>query len=240
MLAQYAIIGGDNLPPLLSQRKEFLKAAGLTAHSLSKPCTIKAVETCQELEQVLHVRFVAYRAAAKIPPSATSDIMGDEYDASSIIYCAKYGPDVIATMRVNISKSVEQKFPFEKYFGSCETLGISRHNSCEISRLAILPEFQGLDLFIGFVKVTIQMLVKLHFDTMFCVTTNRLAPMYQRIGAERVSEPVPHPILIDEVLNLYRIKTSSFLTGSNIAFEVWKKISEEAISHLIYHGFLRS
>src|SRR5262249_22604913 len=171
---------------------------------------------------------------------ATSEMMEDEYDASSIIYCAKYGPDAIATMRANLSKSERQKFPFEKYFGSCESLGISRHNSCEISRLAILPEFQGSDLFIGFVKVTIQMLVKLRLDTMFCVATNKLAPMYQRIGAERMSDSVRHPVLVDESLNLYRIKTSSFLTGSNMECEVWKKISEEAVSHLIYYGFLRS
>ena len=240
MLAQYAIIGGNNLPPHLSQRKELLMAAGLITRSLSKPCTIKAVETCQELEQILEVRFAAYKAVAKTPPDATSEMMEDEYDASSIIYCAKYGTDVIATMRVNISKSDGQKFPFEKYFGSCESLGIARHNSCEISRLAILPEFQGSDLFIGCVKVTVQMLVKLRLDAMFCVATNKLAPMYQRIGAERMSDPVRHPVLIDESLSLYRIKTSSFLTGSNMEFEVWKKISEEAISHLIYHGFLKS
>src|SRR5262249_37877104 len=195
MLAQYAIIGGDNLPPHLSQRKELLRTAGLSTRSLSKPCTIKVVETCQELQQILDVRFAAYKIAAKTPPGATSEMMEDEYDASSIIYCAKYGPDVIATMRVNISKSDRQKFPFEKYFGSCERLGISRHNSCEISRLAILPEFQGSDLFIGFVKVTIQMLVKMHLDTMFCVATNKLSPMYQRIGADRMSEPVQHPVL---------------------------------------------
>jgi N-acyl amino acid synthase FeeM len=240
MLAQYAIIGGDNLPPHLSQRKELLRAAGLTTRSLSKPCTIKVVETCQELEQILDVRHTAYKAAAKTSPGATSEMMADAYDASSIIYCAKYGPDVIATMRVNISKSDGQKFPFETYFGSCESLGISRHNACEISRLAILPEFQGSDLFIGFVKVTVQMLVKLCLDTMFCVTTTKLAPMYQRIGAERMSESVQHPVLRDESLNLYRIKTSSFLTGSNIELAVWKEISEEAIGHLIYHGFLRS
>jgi hypothetical protein len=240
MLAQYAIIGGDNLPPYLNQRKELLRAAGLTTHSLSKPCTIKVVETYQELEQIREVRFVAYKAAAKTPPGATSEMMEDEYDASSIIYCAKYGPDVIATMRVNISKSDEQKFPFETYFGSCESLAISRHNSCEISRLAILPEFQRSDLFTGFLKVITQMLVKLHLDTMFCVATNKLSLMYQRIGTERMSEPIRHPVLTDEFLNLYRIKTSSFLTGENMEFEVWKKISEEAISHLIYYGFLSS
>src|SRR5262249_12757913 len=93
MLCQYAILGGDNLPLHLSQRKELLRAAGLTTRSLSKPCTIKVVETCQELEQTLHVRFVAYKAAAKIPADATSEMMEDEYDASSIIYCAKYGSD---------------------------------------------------------------------------------------------------------------------------------------------------
>jgi hypothetical protein len=240
MLAQYAIIGGDNLPSYLSQRKELLRAAGLTTRSLSKPCTIKVVETCQELEQILDVRFAAYKAAAKTPPGATSAMMEDEYDTSSILYCAKYGPDVIATMRANVSKNAGQQFPFEKYFGSCESLGMSRHNSCEISRLAILPEFQGSDLFIGFVKVTVQMLVQLHLDTMFCVATNKLAPMYQRIGAERISEPVRHPVLVDEFLNLYSINTSSFLTGSNMEFEVWKKISDEALSHLSYYGFLRS
>src|SRR5215470_11889601 len=218
MLAQYAIIGGDNLPPHLRQRKELLRAAGLTTRSLSKPCTIKVVETRQELEQILDVRLVAYKAAAKIPADATNEMMEDEYDTSSIIYCAKYGSDVIATIRANISQSDGQKFPFERYFGSCESLGIARHNACEISRLAILPEFQGSDLFIGFVKVTVQMLVKLHLNTMLCVATNKLTPMYQRIGAERMSDPVQHPVLIDESLNLYRIKTSSFLTGSNIKF----------------------
>jgi hypothetical protein len=85
-----------------------------------------------------------------------------------------------------------------------------------------------------------QMLVKLQLDTMFCVTTSKLAPMYQRIGAERLSEPVRHPVLIDESLNLYRIKTSSFLTGSNMEFDIWKKISEQTMHYLSYHGFLRS
>ena len=75
--------------------------------------------------------------------------------------------------------------------------------------MAILPDFQGSDLFIGFGKVIVQILVKLRLDTMFCVTTNKLAPMYQRVGAERMSDPVRHPILADESLNLYRIKTSS-------------------------------
>ncbi|HEY1247408.1 MAG TPA: hypothetical protein VGE97_00330 [Nitrososphaera sp.] len=240
MLAQYAIIGGENLPAHLSQRKALLKAAGLTTRSLSKPCTIKVVETRQELEQILDVRFAAYKAAAKTPPDATSEMMEDEYDTLSIIYCAKYGPDVIATMRANISKNEGQKFPFETYFGSCKSLEISRFTSCEISRLAILPEFQGSDLFIGFGKVIVQMLVKLCLDTMFCVTTNKLSPMYQRVGAERVAAPVRHPILANEFLNLYRIKTSSLLTGSNIEFEVWRKISEEAISHLTYYGFLKA
>jgi hypothetical protein len=240
MLAQYAIIGGDNLPPHLSQRKELLRAAGLTTRSLAKPCTIKVVETYQELEQIREVRFIAYQAAAKMPPGATSEMMEDEYDASSIIYCAKYGPNVIATMRVNISTREGQKFPFEQYFGSCESLGISRHDSCEISRLAILPAFQKSDLFIGFLKIITPMLVKLRLDTMYCMATNKLSLMYQRIGTERMAEPVRHPVLADEFLNLYRIKTSSFLTGANMEFDVWKKISEEAISYLIYHGFLES
>ena len=186
MLAQYAIIGGDNLPPYLSQRKELLRAAGLTTRSLSKPCTIKVVETCQELEQILDVRFAAYKAAAKTPPGATSEMMEDEYDASSIIYCAKYGSDVIATIRANLSTSDRQTFPFEQHFGSCEMLGIARHNACEISRLAILPEFQGSDLFIGFMKVIGQMLVKLGLDIVFCVATNMLSPMYRRMGGENI------------------------------------------------------
>ena len=240
MLAQYAILGGDDLPPHSSQRKELLRAAGLTTRSLLKPCTIKVAETRQELEQILEVRFVTYKAAAKTPPGATSAMMQDKYDASSIIYCAKYGPDVIATMRVNICKDDGQEFPFETYFGSCESLGILRNKCCEISRLGVLPEFQGSDLFIGFVKVSVQMLVKLGLDEMFCVATNKLSPMYQKIGAERVSDPVRHPVLDNEFLTLHRIKTASFLTGSNMKFEIWKKISEEAISHLIYHGFLRS
>jgi hypothetical protein len=240
MLAQYAILGGDDLPPHISQRKELLKAAGLTTRSLSKPCTMKVAETRQEFEQILEVRFIAYKAAAKTPHGVTSAMMQDEYDASSIIYCAKYGPDVIATMRINISKHDGPKFPFETYFGSCEGLGILRNQSCEISRLAFLPEFQGSDLFIGLGKVIVQMLVKLGLDEMFCVTTNKLSPMYQKVGAERVSNSVRHPVLDNEFLTLYRIKTSSLLTGSNIKFEVWRKISEEAISHLIYHGFLTS
>jgi len=95
-------------------------------------------------------------------------------------------------------------------------------------------------LFIGFVKVTVQMLVKLGLDEMFCVATNKLSPMYQKIGAERVSDSVRHPVLANEFLTLHRIKTAWFLTGSNMKCEIWQKISEEAISHLIYHGFLKS
>jgi hypothetical protein len=239
MLAQYAIIGGDNLPLHMSQRKECLRAAGLTTRALTKPCTIKVAETRQELEQILEVRFAAYKAAAKTPPDATSDMMEDEYDASAIIYCAKYGPDVIATTRANVCQNDGQRFPFEHYFGSCESLGLARHQACEFSRLAVLPAFQGSDLFIGFIKVIVQMLVKLGLDTMFFTATNKLSPMYQRIGGERISPSIPHPVLEDECLTLHRIKTSTLLTGANMEVQVWKKIAEEAMDHLTYYGFLR-
>ena len=240
MLAQYAILGGEDLPPQLSQRKALLKAAGLTTRALAKPCTIKVAETPQEFAQILQVRLAAYQAAAKTPRGATTAMMQDEYDDSSILYCAKHGADVIATMRVNLCKHGGQTLPFEKYFGSCESLGIARHTSCEISKLAILPEFQGSDLFVGFVKVTVQILVQLALDDLFCVATNKLSPLYQKIGGERLGTPVRHPVLRHEGLTLHRIKTVSLVTGSHMDFDVWKKISAEALSHLTYHGFLSS
>jgi hypothetical protein len=228
MLAQYAIIGGDDLPPNISQRKELLKTAGLATRALSKPCTIKVAETYQELEQILEVRFHAYKAVAETmtldetngssaykaaAKGATSDIMEDAYDTSSIIYCAKYGSDVIATMRVNMSTSAGQTFPFEEFFGSCENLGITRHNACEISKLAILPEFQGSDLFLGFMKIIGQTLVKMGLDVMFCIAISKFSPMYERMGFERMLEPIKHPALVNEYLNLYSMKTSAFLRG---------------------------
>ena len=143
----------------------------------------------------------------KTPPDATSEMMEDEYDASSLIYCAKYGPDVIATMRANISKSDGQKFPFEKYFGSCESLGISRHNSCEISRLAILPEFQGSDLFIGFVKVTSADVSKAGPGYyVLCCYQQALTHVPAYWCRKDIQSPVRHPVLTDESLSLYQNK----------------------------------
>lgn len=239
-LAQYAILGGDDLPPELSHRHTLLRTAGFTTRALAKPCTIKVVETRREFEQVLVVRLAAYQAAAKTLPGTTSAMMQDDYDVSALIYCAKYGRDVLATMRANLAQPAGAGFPFEQCFGPCEQLGLERSQVCEISRLAILPAFQGSDLFLGFVKVTLQLLVHLGLDAVVCMATHKLAPMYQKLGGEKLAEPVPHPVVEDEYLNLFRIKTSTLLTGEQMDCPMWQHVAADTMSYFLTHGFLQS
>ncbi len=239
-LAQYAILGGDEGSLALSQRHTLLRTAGFTTRALTKPCTIHLVETPRDFAQVLEVRLTAYQAAAKTLPGTTSAMMRDAYDPSALIYCAKYGRDVLATMRLNLSPTADHPLPFEQSFGPCEALGLARTQVCEISRLAILPDFQRSDLFLGFATVTLQLLVHLGLEAVVCMATPKLVPMYQKLGAIQLASPVRHPVVAHECLHLLRINTSTLLTGTPMDCPLWPSMAGNTLRALLEQGFVQA
>ena len=184
---------------------------------------------------ILKVRFESYKKAKKIDESVTSFLdMGDEYDDNSIILAAFLGTKIVGTIRIVFSKN-ESLFPFEKIFPFPQK--ITRDNLVEVSRLAILPEYQGSDiilkLFQGFAT---EYMSKKRYA--LCMATKKIAPYYTSIGAKRISEEKTHPVLLDESLTCYLFDVVSLEKGK-MSGTAWYLFAREVIDHMSKFGVTR-
>ena len=142
-----------------------------------------------EYQEILKLRWRAYRNEGKILEDTDVQGMKDDYDPRSLIYAVQIGKTVVATFRLVFAKRNED-LPFEKYF---EYEKIERFKNCprsqviEISRLAIDPIFQGSDILVTIIRnLVVELTIKVKVKYSACLATRDLAKYYTEIGRAHV------------------------------------------------------
>ena len=187
-----------------------------------------------EYQEILKLRWRAYRNEGKILEDTDVQGMKDDYDPRSLIYAVQIGKTVVATFRLVFAKRNED-LPFEKYF---EYEKIERFKNCprsqviEISRLAIDPIFQGSDILVTIIRnLVVELTIKVKVKYSACLATRDLAKYYTAFGAIPITDEVPHPNLKDGHLRLYYFDNENFFMKEMNSFG-WFKIARPTIKFL--------
>jgi hypothetical protein len=231
--AQYSMYGAVDTrskPPAMIKS---LEASGLSAKKIAKGFDISILDNPSDYAEILNVRLEAYREAGKTSTEMAED-MADEFDSRSILLCARAGGKVVGTVRL-VRSDGSQKFPFESLVEFPKNMS-SRKEFYEVSRLAIIPEFQGTDLVIALFKAVARE-VTISKTAALCLATMALRPLYIRMGASKISGEVPHPTVDSETLALFLLDTERFLGGKGMAALAWDFVVKDVFEDLMHFGF---
>jgi N-acyl-L-homoserine lactone synthetase len=239
-LAQFSMIGTSLSRAGPDQVRNLLAQAHLETKKLSQALRVEVVSSIDEYQKVLNVRWIAYRTASKIEDTTKPENMADEFDARSTILSAKYNGHTVATARLVRCLKLDDTFPCEKYFKLNSQIIKNRLEILEVSRLSVLPEFQGTDTLLLIFKKMIEFSLRSKVQLALCAATDSLLPTYKRIGWKQEAIGENHPVLKTERLNLLSITAEAMTRGKNIPATSWEIIAKETVNHLASFGCLEA
>jgi hypothetical protein len=238
-VARYAMVACHHQTVSANQYLTQLRTAKVSTRQIGHAVRIARVATREDLLEMLHVRFAAYQAAAKIPPGTTAYDMIDQYDTHALNYVARINGVTLATFRLVCSDSLAQHFPFEKYFAFPHDRVQSRQGVVEVCRLAILPEFQGTNLLHAIVQfVSVESAKERQYIAI--LATRSLRAMYKKIGAIELPGEVPHLQREDDPMALLLLSIDDYIHGRNMSKKVWESTYAKAVQHLVDFGFVEA
>lgn len=235
-VARFALIGGENdsQPPEIYARK--LKELDFPLKSVGSVTKLVRVSSKKHYDEMLRVRFDSYKAASKVVDGWDYADMSDSYDEHSYNYIAIANGISIATFRLTVCRGKSERFPFEEMEPFDEQrIGFKREDIFEVSKLAILPEFQNTDIVLSlFRKVGIEGLK--HKKALCMLSTKSLRSLYFRLGAKVISEEHPHPTVHGETLALLVLPVKNYMKGRRMSGISWELLPRFVVEHFNWLG----
>jgi predicted GNAT family N-acyltransferase len=233
LIGQFLIFGSKHqkLPP--AETLESLKRSGFSEKRISKGLKFEIVSSPNDYENLLQLRFLAYRAAGKTPPEATHSNMADEFDSRAVIIVAKANGTIFGTIRLVRCRNENDRFPFEAYFDTTTIFSEKeRFNSCEISRLAVHPDAKGTDIAANLVKRALNLTYRSNLEKIFVAASAELQKIYSTFGMLPITTSIPHPNLAGSTMCVLAVKPSETLVGKGISAHVWDYMVKDSALHL--------
>ncbi len=207
-----------------------LSDAGLLAKKIKQAVSYRTIECHADYESVLKLRFSGYGKHNKIRVGTTWKQQGEGLDREGVIVGGYLSGNLVCSMEVRFGNDT---IPLrcEQLNGGQPIPGIDRNRIVEVNKLVIHPKLQGSDVVLGMMqRVHAIVITRGQFDVLLAAT-DQLAPLYQRIGAEKIGLRVPHPHLVDEYLNFMLVKREVYHDGLRFNPHAWNTIYQNIHEH---------
>ncbi len=190
---------------------------------LKQSLTYRVVSTEEEYREVLHLRYQGYGAKGKLDQRATIGSQGEGLPHEALIIGAYLAGTLVASMEVRFWDD-KQPFRTLDLIPRDKLTDVDLSETVEINRLVVHPQVQETDIVIGMIQ-KIHAIVMVHGGKdILLVTTNKLKPLYRKLGCIDLGVHAPHPIIEHEQLNAMLFKRASFLDGSFLTPSTWTQI----------------
>lgn len=172
-----------------------LRQAGLAIDSVERALRFRWCESPSDFVSTLELRHAAYAATGMIEPDASPTAMGDGFDCGARILMAFHHDRLVGTARVALPSPSE----LNEYAGLVTLPGwITESPVGVLSRIATDHRYRGSDLLYSLVFRSLAVCRGSRRLVLAC-TTERLMPIYERVGARATDLVFRHPNLdIDE------------------------------------------
>ncbi len=216
-----------------------LANAGLLSKTLKQAITFRAITTETDYVDVLNLRFAGYGKHNKIRPGTTWQQQGEGLKREGLLFGGYLGGQLICSMELRFG---DEPLPLR-----CELLndgkkvtGIERQRTVEVNKLVIHPKMQGSDIVIGMMqRIHAIVVTKGQYDVLMAAT-DALAPLYERIGAQKIGIRVPHPFLTDESLNFMLVKREIYHDGLRFNPHAWSTVYQAIHEHFSAIGLAKT
>ncbi len=199
--------------------------------SIKSALTYRAVTTESEYEQVLKLRYLAYSAHGKVKQGSTWKEQGEGLRNEGTLIAGFLGSKMICTAELRF-KDGTIPFRLSKYVENVEKLAAISDKTVEINKLALHPKAQGSDLIVGIMQKIHGILVTKGGYDVLIAATDKLAPLYFRIGFKKSGLECPHPYLADQKLNVLILPKHLYLQARQINPVAWVAVYENTQRYL--------
>ncbi len=225
VIGQYLIQFGEGVS------LDDLRQQDMAPRSIGSSVEFSFVRTLEDYQQVLELRRLAYRTAAKIPEHFVAHDMADIYDTRSRIVIGKHKGKVVASAglvfneyhdRMEIEENVE--WP---------TLLPRRDEMVEVIRTCTHPSFRGSDLLMAmfqFIAITVTQ-SKRRYVVIGC--TEDLIGLYSRIGMERQKLDYRHSKLVDSPHTVMLGDIPKAMSGATVNPLFWNAVWAPTTQYMV-------
>ncbi len=224
--------------PHLKETDEYLqKLAGSPFQSkkLKNAVTYRIVQTQEQYEQVLKLRFAGYGKHDKIKSGTTWQEQGEGLALEGVILGGYLGSQLVCSMELRFG---DAKLPLrvEKMLGTRDLPGVDLKRVVELNKLVIHPNVQGSDLVLGMLQRAHTIVVNRGQLDVLGVATDRLKSLYEGVGATALGVRFPHPFLENEHLNLMLVRREVYHDGLRFNPHAWSVVYKTVHEHFVTLG----
>lgn len=190
---------------------------------LRRQLTYRAIVTEEEYQAVLKLRFAGYGAAGKVPKGASWRDQGSGLEHEGIVIGAYLGSQLVASMEMRFGNS---GIPLrsDTMLPPGTLAHLDRDQICELNKLVVHPKVRGSDLVLGMFQFSHSQVAMRGRYLALLLATDKLKPMYTRVGFEAAGPRVPHPSLAGEFLTPLILRPEVYSDGRMLDPLSWNAV----------------
>ncbi|MCB9091787.1 MAG: GAF domain-containing protein [Halobacteriovoraceae bacterium] len=197
----------------------------------------KIVDDEDSYNEVLKLRYMAYKSKSKVAQGTQFLEMGEGLENEGTVFAGYLNGKLVSTFEVR-AKSKGHQFWFRKNLKVQEIPGIKDEDIIEVNKLAIHPNLHSSDVIVGmFQKIHIY---SISIGTSYGIisATDQLKEIYTKIGAKPTGIRVPHPKLQNTFLNILCISPEIHMNAKNINPYTWDIIYRTSYDFAVQLGLV--
>lgn len=224
--------------PRIDSLDEHLKVLSnnrFLSKALKNGITYRVVAKQSEYDEVLKLRFSGYGKQSKVRAGTSWKEQGEGIEKEGYVIAGFVGGRVICSMELRFGTGA---LPLRIWnmMGQNQIEGVDAKRVVEINKLVVHPEAQGSDIVLGMIQRAHAIVVQKGQLDVLLVATDKLKPLYQRIGAVCVGKPFPHPYLEGQFLNPMIVRREVYHDGIRFNPHAWSVVYETLHEHFVGIG----
>jgi hypothetical protein len=208
---------------------EALRAAGIRPRRLTRLLTVRTVADQSTFRQALEVRLAGNRTFGRLTEILDGVEVTDNLDAHSVNFVCYLGEKPIGAGRVVVNGGDRSLSEVE-----AKTSGLPAYlwdsGFLEVSRLAIHPDFRGGGVVVALFREIGRIALSLECRYLVLDAIEKLVPLYERIGARKLSITKIHPYS-KEVVHVMAIDIGENLNSFDRWWPYWQYLFGPVLRH---------
>jgi len=213
-----------------------IRQAGFVAGAISESVTFAYVRTKEEFEEVLKLRFEAYKAAGKVADGKTHMDMSDQFDAKSRIVIGKIKGEVICSARLTFHQ-LGDKLEQENYVHWSTDLP-RQDEVVEIMRACTKPGFRGSDLLAGMFKFMAVTVAQTKKQWIVICATDEMVPFYEKVGFKKIGRSYDHPALNNIHHHVMLANFMDGMSGRSVGPIYWNIVWADSVDYMAQYDLI--
>lgn len=213
-----------------------LREAGFNLQKSSEKFDFGYVKSQKDYDEVLDLRLEAYGASGKLPSSITRDYMRDEYDTRARILVVKVQGKIVGSARAMFHEKAD-KTSHERYLSFPKNF--PKNEEClEVSRVCVLPDFQGIGLASELAKHLALLTIKSGRKYCYLSAAGDLINFWKQLGYQSTGTSYDHEDFGNLRHELLLNPIEDSILGKNIKAKNWHASYSALYDYCISLGFV--